>query len=140
MSFVPLRLPPHADLRRSIEAAAIRDGFDSCFVVAGIGSLSDATLRMAGAEAETRLAGPFEIVSLSGTLTPDGAHLHIAISDASGRLVGGHVCYGNEIRTTAEVLLAPLPDWTLTRELDATTGYRELVVNPVSGGTESTNR
>ena len=136
MSFVPLRLKPHADLRRSVEEAA-RDGVGAAFVVSGIGSLSGATLRMAGVDAESRLAGSFEIVCLSGTITSDGAHLHMAIADPSGRLVGGHVCYGNEIRTTAEILLAPLPEWRLARELDVATGFKELVVHPAPGRTTS---
>ena len=91
---------------------------------------------MAGDDSETRLTGLFEIVCLSGTITPDGAHLHMAISDSSGRVVGGHVCYGNAIRTTAEVLWASLTDWKLTREPDATTGFRELVVGSADAPAE----
>jgi predicted DNA-binding protein with PD1-like motif len=32
------------------------------------------------------------------------------------------------VRTTAEVLLALLPEWAFSREPDAATGYDELVV------------
>jgi uncharacterized protein len=130
MPFLPLRLKPNCDLRRSLEDAARQDGHASAFVVSGIGSLSGATLRFAGADEESRLAGMFEIVSLSGTISADGAHLHMTIADADGRVVGGHVCYGNEIRTTAEVLLARLEDWRLSRAFDVETGYQELVVDP----------
>ena len=49
-------------------------------------------------------------------------------ADAQGRVVGGHAAYGNRVRTTAELLLAFLPDWTLTRAMDPATGYPELVV------------
>jgi hypothetical protein len=45
-----------------------------------------------------------------------------------GRVYGGHVGYGSRVRTTAEVLVAPLPNWSLTREHDATTGFTELLV------------
>jgi uncharacterized protein len=131
MSFQPLRIHPGSDLRRTLEEAVCSEGGEgtgSAFVVAGIGSLANPTLRLAGAESETLLAGAYEILGLSGTLTPDGAHLHMAIADDQGRVVGGHVCYGNEVRTTAEVLLAPLPDWKLSRELDPSTGYKELLV------------
>jgi predicted DNA-binding protein with PD1-like motif len=103
MSFVPLRLQPGSDLRQSLEASASANGATSAFVVAGIGSLSNARLRFAGAESETSLAGMFEILCLSGTLTQSGAHLHMAIADEQGRVVGGHVCYGNAVRTTAEI-------------------------------------
>lgn len=125
----PLRLPPGADLRRALEqAAAGQQAVASAFVVAGIGSLVDARLRFADAATETTIAGPLEILSLSGTLSAGGAHLHMAVSDASGRVYGGHVGYGNEVRTTAEVLLALLPDGTLSREHDPATGFKELVV------------
>lgn len=130
MDFLPLRLKPGADLRASLEDAARTGDCGSAFVVSGIGSLSGATLRLAGAEAQSQLAGMFEIVCLSGTITPDGAHLHMALADSCGRLLGGHVGYGNEIRTTAEVLLARLPDCSLSRRPDAETGFTELVVAP----------
>lgn len=129
MQPLPIRLPPGADLRRALEdAAAGAQAVASAFVVAGIGSLVDARLRFADAEDETVIAGPLEIVSLSGTLSAAGAHLHMSVSDASGRVYGGHAGYGNEVRTTAEVLLALLPDGTLTREQDPATGFKELVV------------
>jgi len=101
---------------------------DSAFVVAGIGSLVKASLRYADESTETMLAGPLEILSVSGTLSSSGAHLHMSVADASGRVYGGHVAYGNTVRTTAEILLAPLEDWSLTREHDAATGFNELVV------------
>ena len=47
-------------------------------------------------------------------------------------LSGGHVAPGCIVRTTAEVLLALLPDWAFAREPDALTGYDELVVRGVS--------
>ena len=130
MSYLPLRLQPGADLRKSLEAAASANGTTSAFVVSGIGSLSDARLRLAGAESETLLTGMFEILCISGTLTPNGAHLHLAIADEHGHVLGGHVCYGNTVRTTVEVLLAQPTEWTLAREHDTNTGFSELVVRP----------
>ena len=120
-----LRLNPGDDLRGVLEAGG-RTGF----VVAGIGSLSRAQLRFAGEPQPTRLDGPLEILTLSGSLTPAGAHLHASVADAAGRVFGGHVCAGCEIRTTAELLVAPLPAGSLTRAVDAATGYPELVVRP----------
>ena len=119
----PLRLNPGDDLRGALEALA-----HTGFVVAGIGSLAHAQLRFAGEPGPTRLAGPLEILTLSGSLTPDGAHLHASVADASGRVWGGHVCAGCEVRTTAELLIAPLPPGSLARAFDAATGYPELVV------------
>jgi predicted DNA-binding protein with PD1-like motif len=127
----PLRLLPGQDLRARLESAAAGRVGKAAFVVAGIGSLRTAAMRRAGAtQAETQ-AGPFEILSLSGTLSADGAHLHIALSDASGQVIGGHVAPGCIVETTAEILIARLPDWRFSREFDPATGWRELVVTRV---------
>lgn len=125
----PLRLAPGADLRQALEDLAAAPGGVPCaFVVAGIGSLVEARLRLAGSDSATQVAGPVEILSLSGTIAPAGAHLHMAVADARGQVCGGHVLHGNVVRTTAELLIAPLPEWLLTREPDPATGYDELVV------------
>ena len=111
--------------------------FRAALVLCGIGSLSTAGLRFAGADQPQRLTGDTEILSLSGTVavnvTDSGAqhscsHLHMALSTATGEVVGGHVAPGCIVRTTAEVLLALLPEWAFSREPDAATGYGELVV------------
>ena len=85
-------------------------------------------LRYAGAARPEVLEGDFEIVALAGSLSADGAHLHMAIADGAGRVTGGHVCAGCRVRTTAEILLALLPGWTFARRRDAVTGYPELVI------------
>jgi predicted DNA-binding protein with PD1-like motif len=128
MELVPIRLSPGVDLRRALEGAATTSTADSAFVVAGVGSLVQGRLRYAGEAAESAVAGPLEILSISGTLGACGAHLHMSVSDASGRVLGGHVGYGNIVRTTAEILLVALADWSLTREHDPATGFNELVV------------
>lgn len=128
MQLLPIRLTPGVDLRRALEEAAARQTTESAFVVSGIGSLVGARLRYAGEITECTLAGPLEILNISGTLSSSGAHLHMSVADAAGRVYGGHVGYGNTVRTTAEILLAWLPDWSFSREPDPATGFNELVV------------
>lgn len=125
----PLRLLPGSDLSEALEAFVAEARVDG-FVVCGIGSLVDARLRFADRDAATVIEGPSEIVSLSGSLSADGAHLHMSISTAEGVVYGGHAVRGNKVRTTAEVLLVLLPEWRLVREPDPATGYDELVVRP----------
>lgn len=125
MDFEPLRLHPGDDLREALAARCRTTGING-FVVSGIGSLSRACLRLAGAEASLALDGPLEILSLAGSLCGDGVHLHAALADAQGRVSGGHVAAGCIVRTTAELLLATLPAGRLSRVFDAATGYPEL--------------
>lgn len=128
MHSLPLRLPPGSDLRREIEQVVAALPEQSGFVLSGIGSLSQASLRFAAAESSTLLVEPLEVLSLAGSVTPEGAHLHTSVSTASGRVLGGHLGYGCLVRTTAEVLIAVLPEWTLAREYDAASGYKELTI------------
>jgi predicted DNA-binding protein with PD1-like motif len=127
MNTLPLRLLPGCDLRRELERAVASLPEQSGFVLTGIGSLGQASLRFAAAESATLLVEPLEILSLAGTLTPQGAHLHASVSTASGRVLGGHVGYGCLVRTTAEVLVAALSGWSLSREHDPVSGDQELV-------------
>ncbi|MBX3609948.1 MAG: DNA-binding protein [Hydrogenophaga sp.] len=126
-SSTPLRLMPGEDLRDALQAAVRAKGQQAAFVVAGIGSLIDAQLRLAAADRATVVPGPSEILSLSGSVGADYTHLHMSLSDAQGRVWGGHVLPGCVVRTAAEVLIAWLPDWAFSREPDPATGYAELV-------------
>lgn len=131
MQLRPIRLEPGADLRAALERLSRDLPNHSGFVVSGIGSLVHAKLRLADQSEGRLMPGPLEIVLLSGSLSPDGVHLHMAVADATGRCVGGHVCGGCTIRTTAELLVAELPGYALSRALDASTGFRELVVRSI---------
>jgi predicted DNA-binding protein with PD1-like motif len=128
MESLPLRLSPGADLRASLEDAVSSRSYAAAFVVSGIGSLRDARLRLAGAREPELIRGDLEILTLAGTVASNGSHLHMSVADSGGRVMGGHVAHGCTVRTTAEVLLLLLPDWSLAREPDPATGFAELVV------------
>ena len=123
-----LRLSPGTDLRDALERWARRPGRPAAMLVAGIGSLTDAMIRPAGRQAALTVPGDLEIVALAGTLSRAGIHVHITVADADGRVTGGHLLRGCRIRTTAELLIEPLPHVHLRRTLDPRTGYRELAV------------
>lgn len=129
--FRVLRLHPGEDLRGSLEEWTRANGVAAAFVAAAVGSLAVAQLRFAGRDAATRIAGPLELVVLSGTLSPDGAHLHAGVADSDGRVSGGHVAPGCTIRTTGEIVVGVLPDLAFGRGHDPETGYRELVIRPL---------
>ena len=72
----------------------------------------------------------YEIVSLVGTLSDGRGHLHVSLSDAEGKVVGGHVLGDMVVFTTAEIVIGECEQVTFKRELDPRTGFGELTVNP----------
>jgi predicted DNA-binding protein with PD1-like motif len=130
MQTLPVRLVPGDDLRNTLEALARNKAIGAAFVIQGIGSLSVANLRYAGKDHPTLLHRDLEILTLAGSLGPDGAHLHMSASDATGRVYGGHVSAGCIVRTTAEILLVSLDGFRFSREFNSGTGFPELSIHP----------
>lgn len=129
-----VRLMPGTDLKAGLARLAAEHGFRAACIVTCVGSLSRARLRMPGAAGEPEtyatLDEPLEIVSLSGTLGPDGLHLHIGLSRRDGVCVGGHLVEGCIVHTTAELVIGELPDVEFRRPLDSATGHNELGIQP----------
>jgi predicted DNA-binding protein with PD1-like motif len=83
-------------------------------------------------DALAELDGDLELLTLGGSLSPDGVHLHLSVADAQGHVTGGHMGPGCIVRTTAEVLVALLPDYRFSREIDPASGFKELSIKPAS--------
>ncbi len=130
MRVVPMRFSPGDDLRLALETWMAQQQEQAGCVISGIGSLSVAQLRLAGQQESTTITGDLEILSLAGTLSPDGVHLHVAVADSTGSVIGGHLCAGSLVRTTAELVVGLLPEWRFCRQLDPATGYAELRIHP----------
>ena len=126
------RLKPGQDLFASIESFAIEKNIQAGCVLSGVGSLTHATLRLANRNIHNEYKGHFEIVSATGTVSVNGSHIHVSISDEDGLTIGGHLVPGCKIYTTAEIVLAVFEDVLYRRELlENDSGYEELVVHPV---------
>ena len=125
-----LRLRPGDDLRQQLNAFAQANGLQAGTMLTCVGSLTHVALRLANQDGPTHYHGHFEIVSLVGTFSASGSHLHLAVADSTGRTIGGHLLDGCRIYTTAEIVLGELTGLTFGRETDATFGYKELSVRP----------
>ena len=125
-----LRLRPGDDLRQQLTAFVQEHHIRAGAMLTCVGSLTVTTLRLANQEAASVYRGHFEIVSLVGTLSVNGSHLHLAVSDSTGRTIGGHLLDGCRVYTTAEIVLGELPEVEYRRETDPAFGYKELVVYP----------
>jgi predicted DNA-binding protein with PD1-like motif len=132
MNLLPLRIAPGIDLRAALESLLAEHGVHAGYVVQGMGSLCTAMIRFAGADGLTQLRGDLELLSLAGSLSPDGVHLHLSVADPQGRVTGGHMGPGCIVRTTAEVLVALLPEHRFSREMDEATGFKELAIRPAA--------
>lgn len=128
------RLKPGDDLFGSIETFVQDRKIEAGCVLSGVGSLTRAVLRLADRDFYSEYEGHFEIVSITGTVSVHGSHLHISISDGKGRTIGGHLVPGCRVYTTAEIVLAVFPDVVYKRELlETDSGYEELVVYEKKG-------
>ncbi|MEL6383274.1 MAG: PPC domain-containing DNA-binding protein [Cyanobacteria bacterium J06626_18] len=128
-----LRLSPGEDLKNSLQAFTQDHAIAAGCIITAVGSLQQASLRFANQATAPVLTGRFEIVSLVGTLSLEGLHLHGAIADPHGQTLGGHVMPGCLIYTTAEIIVGSLSGAVFRRTYDAQTGYRELSVERVVG-------
>ena len=126
------RLKPQQDLFDSIERFVKENNVRAGCVLSGVGSLTHAALRLADREDHNEYDGHFEIVSVTGTVSIHGSHLHMSMSDEDGATIGGHLVPGCRIYTTAEIVLAAFEDVVYKREfLQNDSGYEELVVHPL---------
>lgn len=122
------RLQAGHDLFDSIQAFVQEKKIGAGCVLSGVGSLMHVELRLANREFYSGYDGFFEIVSITGTVSIHGSHLHISIADGDGKTIGGHLESGCKIYTTAEIVLAVFDDVVYKREFAEDSGYEELVV------------
>lgn len=122
------RLGHGQDLTQSLADFLDNNRIEAAFIMTCVGSLNQVTLRFANQDSETLFHGFFEIVSLVGTLSIHGLHLHLSFADPEGITIGGHLLDGTHVYTTAEIVVGVLPEIVYKREMDNRTGYKELGV------------
>ena len=122
------RLTKGSDLKKEIESYAMNNKV-SGIVLCAVGCLNKLTIRLADGKSILEKEGMFEIVSITGTLSEDGVHIHISVSDENGNTIGGHLKDGCIVNITAEIVLNIFDNIKFKREYDEKTGYDELVIN-----------
>ena len=125
------RLRRGQDLYEEIEAYVKAHHIAAGAVVSGVGCVSRWRLRDATGVRVRSGEEDVEIVSLMGTVSEHGCHLHASFSREDLTTFGGHLLPGCIVNTTAEIVLAEVPDRVFTRAPDSETGYDELVIAPV---------
>ncbi|WP_202972008.1 PPC domain-containing DNA-binding protein [Moorena producens] len=123
-----IRIQPDQDLKVSLINVVKKNTIQAGFILTAVGSLKQANLRFANQNTSKLLIEKFEIVSLVGTLSIHGVHLHISLADKNGKVIGGHLAEDCIIYTTAEIVIGTSEEFSFIRTLDQTTGYKELEV------------
>ena len=107
MQSLPLKLAPGSDLRLSLEELAQRDGI-SGFVLGVVGNLTKASFQCPGQAEPTVLEGDLEVITLNGTFSPEGVHLHLSLSDGACQVWGGHLEPGTIVQKGIDLLVGVL--------------------------------
>ncbi len=105
---LPLHLGAGSDLRASLEQLGTQAGA-SGFVLGVVGDLSQAAFQCPGQAEPTVLQGHLEIITLQGTVAPQGVHLHLSLSDGECQVWGGHLEHGSLVLRGADLLVGFLP-------------------------------
>lgn len=128
MDYFVFRLKKGDDLRLKIMEFAAENGISSGAIISAVGSVSEVRIRKADGVNEYFEVRDYEIISLSGTISQDGPHFHIGLSDVYLNTIGGHLLSGTKVKTTAEIVIMKFDKYSLSRKFDESSGYHELEV------------
>lgn len=121
-----IKLMPGQDLLESLNSYCIKHQIEAAYIATCVGSLSHVSFRKGLSRSQVSFKGPFEIVSMVGTLSKSGMHIHASVSDESFAVRGGHLLTGTLVQSTAELVIVELEEHQLSRSIDDVTGYKEL--------------
>lgn len=124
------RLKPGQDLKKEINNFVKEKNIKAGWISTVVGSLTQYHIRFANQQTGAKDTGHFEIVSVIGTVSVNGSHLHISVSDATGRTIGGHLLDECTVYTTAEIVILASDQMEFIRAKDGSTPWEELQVIP----------
>jgi predicted DNA-binding protein with PD1-like motif len=113
--FVALRLDPGDELLLSLREAVRAEGIENAVILAGVGSLDRyhfhvvTSTNMPPGNTFVRGEGPFDILTVTGTIIDGDVHAHVTCSNTEVAM-GGHVEEGCRVLTFAAIVLAEAPD------------------------------
>ncbi len=130
MKTIAVRIKEGKDLVKEIEKIIADNDIQAGIILSGVGGLTKSKIRVPVIDGNTTYIYPenLEIVSLDGTVSPTGIHIHISGSDIEGKVWGGHLKEGSTVRMTCELVIGILDDTVFERSPDPNTGYKELSI------------
>ena len=91
--FYVKRLTKGDDLKKEIEQLFYENKLSAAVILSGVGCLNHVEIRLAKGKDYFIKDDDYEIISINGTISKDGSHIHIGLSDCKGNTIGGHLCY-----------------------------------------------
>lgn len=82
------RITSEKDLKDEINLFTKKNNINAGIIIFAGGSLNKAVLIMPDENVKL-FEGPLEIVSIQGTVSLDGIHVHLSVSDENGSVWGG---------------------------------------------------
>lgn len=130
MKTIAKRLLDGQDLMVEIVKLVKEHDIKAGVILSAVGSLTQSNIRVPVINGETKYINPenLEIDNLHGTVSVNGVHLHISVSDVEGHVMGGHLKEGCIIRTTCELVIGVLDDKEFVRQPDPSTRFDELTI------------
>ena len=130
---IVVRLAPGTDLLDGMQAACERYGIRNGVVISAIGSL--ARVRFCDVEAlpdkkcgygygrVLALDETIELTGAGGVICSDeegniNLHVHLSMSDKTGKAYGGHLVQGTTVLMTADIVLGEIEGVSMLREYD----------------------
>ena len=119
-------------LKKGIISYCKKKNIEAGVILSAVGCIKHLHIRLAEAKEYIDKEENYEIVSITGTVSKEDVHIHLSVSDNTGKTIGGHLKDGTIVDTTCEVVIYELKDLIFSRKLDNLTGYDELVIEKKS--------
>ena len=134
-----LRLLPGEDFLETVDNYCLKQNIEAAFIGTCVGGLSQVTFRKGVTRERLTLKGNYEIVSMEGTVSKGGTHIHASVSDIDFNVRGGHLTYDTIVQTTAELVIIELESYELSRSKDLLSGYKSLKVRIIKEAKDNGN-
>jgi predicted DNA-binding protein with PD1-like motif len=97
------------DLKKILEDFAREKKIGSGVLLTCVGSLKQGSVRFPESNNATTITGVQEVVGATGTISSEGIHVHLSMTDRSGKTTGGHLMDGCIVNGLDIVILEYLP-------------------------------
>ena len=126
-----LKLMPGDDFILQLDHYCKKYEIEAAYIGTVVGSLQKVSFRKGYNQVLSVMDGPFEVVSCVGTLSRNGMHIHLSVSDNEFKVHGGHVFKGCTVQSTLEVVIIELENHQLSRTKGEFTDFKELIISEI---------